>query len=197
MLYAKGATVYIAARSEKRAMDALSKIKAEIPKSAGTLKSMVVDLADLGTIKLAVEEFLDQEKRLDVLVHNAGVMEPPAGSKTKQGHDLEMGTHCLGPFVMTNLLQDVMRHTVTLESARPYSVRIVFVTSLLQLGAPTGGIQFDEQGTPKVMKAFPNYMESKVGSAWLAYEYAKKLDKDGILSVVSLTAGKRICKALS
>ncbi len=82
-LYAKGGIVYIAARSEQRAMDAVSKIKTEIPKSTGTLMSMVIDLADLTTIKPAVEAFLKQESRLDVLIHNAGIMEPPAGSKTK------------------------------------------------------------------------------------------------------------------
>lgn len=97
-----------------------------------------------------------------------------------------MGTHCLGPFVLTSLLQDTMRHTAKLESSKPYSVRVVFVTSLLQLGAPAGGIQFDEQGTPKVLKAFPNYMESKVGSAWLAYEFSRRLDNDGVLCLVSL-----------
>lgn len=83
MLYAKGGTVYIAARSEKRAVDAISKIKTDIPKSTGTLMVMVIDLADLVTIRPAVEGFLKQESRLDVLVHNAGIMEPPAGSKTK------------------------------------------------------------------------------------------------------------------
>lgn len=101
-----------------------------------------------------------------------------------------MGTHCLGPFVLTTLLQDVMRHTAKLELSKPYSVRIVFVTSLLQLGAPSGGIQFDEQGTPKVLKAFPNYMESKVGSAWLAYEYSNRLNEDGVLCMVSSAAYK-------
>jgi retinol dehydrogenase-12 len=83
MLYAKGGTVYIAARSDKRAMDAIAKIKTEIPKSTGTLMAMVIDLADLATIRPAVEAFLGQENRLDVLIHNAGIMEPPAGSKTK------------------------------------------------------------------------------------------------------------------
>jgi retinol dehydrogenase 12 len=83
ILCAKGGTVYVAARSEKRAVDAISKIKAEIAKPAGTLMAMVIDLADLATIKPAVETFLNQENRLDVLIHNAGIMEPPAGSKTK------------------------------------------------------------------------------------------------------------------
>lgn len=64
-------------------MDAISKIKTEIPKSTGTLVAMIIDLADLATIKPAVEAFLKQENRLNVLIHNAGIMEPPAGSKTK------------------------------------------------------------------------------------------------------------------
>ena len=44
---------------------------------------MVLDLADLSTVKPAVERFLAMEDRLHVLVHNAGVMMPAAGSKTK------------------------------------------------------------------------------------------------------------------
>jgi retinol dehydrogenase-12 len=41
-----------------------------------------VDLADLSTIKPAVEKFTAQEARLDVLFQNAAVMTPPAGSKS-------------------------------------------------------------------------------------------------------------------
>jgi len=44
----------------------------------------VVDLADLTTVKPAVEKFLEKEEKLHVLVHNAGVMVPPEGSKTTQ-----------------------------------------------------------------------------------------------------------------
>jgi retinol dehydrogenase-12 len=42
---------------------------------------LYLDLADLTTIKPAVEEFLGKEERLDVLVNNAAVMVPPTGSK--------------------------------------------------------------------------------------------------------------------
>ena len=97
-----------------------------------------------------------------------------------------MGTHALGPFLLTTLLQDLMRKTAALTPTETYNVRIVWVTSLLQLGAPAGGVQFDEDGTPKVLKAMANYMESKVGSAWLANEFAKRLDKDRIMSVVHI-----------
>jgi retinol dehydrogenase 12 len=84
MLYAKDGTVFIAARTNKRATDAISRIKTEVRKSTGRLEPMAIDLADLPSIKPAVEAFLQRENRLDVLVHNAGVMEPPTGSKTKQ-----------------------------------------------------------------------------------------------------------------
>jgi retinol dehydrogenase-12 len=85
ILYVAGGTVYIAARSTSRCEGAIEKIKSQTreTKSAGKLESMVVDLADLRTVKGAVDEFLRRETRLDVLVHNAGVMIPPAGSKDK------------------------------------------------------------------------------------------------------------------
>ena len=86
IIYLAGGTVYIAARSVSRCDDAIEKIKVQTRgrKSEGKLKTMVIDLADLGTIKGAIDEFLRQETQLDVLVNNAGVMIPPAGSKGKQ-----------------------------------------------------------------------------------------------------------------
>ncbi len=84
MLYEKNATVYIAARSNQRAIGAIEMIKQAHPAARGQLKPLAVDLADLQTVKPAVASFLSQEGRLDVLVHNAGVMMPPEGSKSKQ-----------------------------------------------------------------------------------------------------------------
>lgn len=84
ILYSAGGTVYIAARSASRCTGAITKIENEVTKrGVGRLESMVVDLSDLATVKPAVEAFLASESRLDVLVHNAAVMTPPAGSKDK------------------------------------------------------------------------------------------------------------------
>jgi retinol dehydrogenase-12 len=86
ILYVAGGTVYVAARSASRCEGAIEKIKAQTSgrKCEGKLKIMVIDLADLGTVEGAADKFMRQETRLDVLVNNAGVMIPPAGSKGKQ-----------------------------------------------------------------------------------------------------------------
>jgi NAD(P)-dependent dehydrogenase (short-subunit alcohol dehydrogenase family) len=102
----------------------------------------------------------------------------------RQGHDLELGTNCLAPYLLTTLLESVLVRTAA-ESA-PFSVRVVFVASLMQLGTPPGAMAFDTNGAPKILpKAMDNYMQSKVGVCWLADEFSQRLGGKGILSVVS------------
>lgn len=73
ILYGANATVYVAGRSESKGSAAIAKIKQGNTKSSGRLEFLSVDLADLKSIKPAVESFLSKEQRLDVLVQNAGV----------------------------------------------------------------------------------------------------------------------------
>jgi NAD(P)-dependent dehydrogenase (short-subunit alcohol dehydrogenase family) len=40
---------------------------------------------------------------LDYLINNAGIMRVPPG-RTRDGFELQIGTHHLGPFALTNLL---------------------------------------------------------------------------------------------
>ena len=73
ILYAHDAVVYIAGRSESKASDAIKSIQTAHPSSKGRVDFMHVDLSDLKTIKPAVDTFVSQEERLDVLVNNAAV----------------------------------------------------------------------------------------------------------------------------
>ena len=73
ILYEPNATVYIAGRSQSKGSTAISNIKKIIPESSGRLEFLLIDLSDFSTIKSGVEAFTAQEKRLDVLVNNAGV----------------------------------------------------------------------------------------------------------------------------
>lgn len=108
-----------------------------------------------------------------------------------QGHDLEMATNCVGPYLLTKLLEPILIQTAA--SSPRFSVRIVFVVALMQFFSPATAMEFDSNGTPKVlpgdnyMKSQPgdNYMQTKVGGTWLAAEFANRLGSKGILSVVS------------
>lgn len=71
-------------------------IEADLPRTRGRLVTLLIDLADLGSIRTAADEFLAREDRLDVLVHNAGVMTPPVGSKSKAVRYSTSTPPCLG-----------------------------------------------------------------------------------------------------
>jgi retinol dehydrogenase-12 len=88
---------------------------------------------------------------------------------------------------MTLLLEPILIRTAKMADTPKESVRIVWVTSLLLGGRlPSGGISFQADGTPVLLtKGMDNYMQSKVGDAWLADKFAKRLGEHGILSVVS------------
>lgn len=82
MLYALNGAVYIASRSVEKICAAINTIKSQVRTKSGRLEALQVDLANLESIGPSAREFLSKEDRLDVLVHNAGLMTPPAGSKT-------------------------------------------------------------------------------------------------------------------
>jgi NAD(P)-dependent dehydrogenase (short-subunit alcohol dehydrogenase family) len=87
---------------------------------------------------------------------------------------------------MTLLLEPILIRTANAGGAPAGSVRVVWVTSLLLHGTPPEAMSFQPDGTPVVLTKFmANYMQSKVGVAWLADKFAKRLGKHGILSVVS------------
>ncbi len=95
-----------------------------------------------------------------------------------------MATNCLGPFLLNQLLEPILARTALAEQT-PDHVRVVWVASMITASVPDGGIQFDKSGSPKVLKnAMQNYMQTKVGNVFLASEAAKRLRKDGIISMV-------------
>jgi retinol dehydrogenase 12 len=187
MLYQKNGTVYMAARSESKIKTAIESIKKEFPSSTGRLDSVVVDLSDLRTVRPAAQDFLAREGRLDVLFHNAGVMLTSNGAQGAQGHELRMATNCLGPQLLTDLLAPLMVQTARDQGSQKDSVRIVWVSSMVNANGQKGGIIWDETlDKPKVLPVgMQQYMQTKVGMVYLAHEWGERLAGDGIVSVVS------------
>lgn len=100
-LVKNGAKVYLAARSEARAVDAIRKIEAGKPK--GSVKWLKIDLQDLQSVKSAAQEFSKADHRLDILYLNAGIMAGPY-KLTSDGIETQMQTNHVSHFLFTNLL---------------------------------------------------------------------------------------------
>lgn len=184
ILYSKNATVWIAARNDEKGANAIASIKEAHPLSNGRLEYMHLDLSDLSTIKASAEAFLTKEQRLDVLFNNAGVMFPPHGSKTAQGHELQLGTNCLGPFLFTQFLTPTLVKTA--KTAPKGSVRVVWVSSsAAEHLNPHGGVDMDNLDYKRDRLYAYKYGISKAGNYYHATEYARRHHDDGIVSVVS------------
>ncbi|KAI1364048.1 hypothetical protein F5Y08DRAFT_307737 [Xylaria arbuscula] len=183
ILYQHNAVVWIAGRSSSKAEKAIADIRAVAPGSKGQLKYLHIDLSDLTSIKPAVESFVAQETRIDVLVNNAGVMYPPQGSKDAQGNDLQIGTNCLGPYLLYRLLQPLLAKTASNPSTPTGSVRVLWAGSIaVHVATPDKqGIVIDADGCP-VDKGFrANYAQSKVGNVFICREFAKTTAETGVV----------------
>lgn len=102
-------------------------------------------------------------------------MMPPAGSKTAQNHELQVGTNVLGSYLLTSLLRPIL--TKTAASSPPGSTRVTWAGSLaVDLMSPKpGGITWEsETGGPKTLGRQSDYGQSKAGNLLLANESAKK-----------------------
>jgi len=187
ILFAAGGKVYIAGRSEANARASIEKIKASVPDEPGQLEFLHLELDDLTTIKASVQAFQAKESKLDILWNNAGVSQPPLGSVSKQGHELQMATNCLGPFLFTQLLLPSLHTAVQSEPAG--SVRVVWTSSqTVDLMALKGGFTMVDIKVPPADKT-QNYVASKTGNWFLASELARAASvvenpAYGILSVV-------------
>ena len=181
ILYQAGGKVYLAGRSEVNAQSAISKIKALSPTSPGELVFLSLHLDGLTTIKPPVEAFTAIEPKLDVLFNNVGVSLPPVGSRSAQGHELQMATNCLGHYLLTQLLLPTLLHTA--ESAPPAAVRVIWTSSIVvDTSAPKGEIKISDL-TNTHSDQQKNYVNSKTGNWFLASALAAQVGSKGILSV--------------
>lgn len=167
----------------------MEELKQAHPESKGRVEFLQLDLADLGSVKPAVQEFLMREERLDVLVNNAGVMWPPPGSVSAQGHELQTATNVYGPFLLTRLLHPILARTAAKKEHG--EVRVCWAGSIaIELAAPKGSVLFETKNESEAVKEGLDKMEmygmSKCANVMLGVEGARRDAADGIIHVVSL-----------
>ena len=180
--------LYIFSRNKEKTLEAIKKIQLEIAKEYNVtnreIKFIQIDLSDLTRIKPAVEEFLKLENRLDIIIHNAGVMTPPVGSETKQGYELQWGTNVLGPHLLQRLLDPLFIKT---SETNPAGLsRIVWVASTAHMACPQGGIfweniKFDNLKFSKNLQV-TLYGQSKAGNIIQARTWSRKHGNPNVIS---------------
>ena len=162
-----GAHVVMACRDQGKGRAAAARIAAD--GASGTLDVMVLDLADLASVRSFCDAFHERYDRLDLLINNAGVMWPPA-SKTVDGFELQFGTNHLGHFALTGRLLDLLRRTS--------GSRVVTVSSVSHR---VGTIDFDDlHWESRPYHANRAYGQSKLANLLFAYELQRRLDRTGI-----------------
>lgn len=112
-----GATVHLLVRDRKRGAAAMEEIRRAVPDAE--LRLELCDLSDLAAVRRCAADLTGRLDRVDVLVHNAGVL-PAERTESVDGHELTVATHVLGPVLLTELLRPVLAG---------HDARVVLVTS--------------------------------------------------------------------
>lgn len=161
--------IYLGARSQSKAKDAIAEIKNDIPDAQITY--LLLDLTSLESVKKASETLTSSCSRLDVLVNNAGTMACPAG-QTKEGYEVQFGTNHVGHALLTKLLLPTMQKTAMEPGA---DVRIVNLTSMAHELAPKGGLALQDCKTDMSgHNTWTRYGQSKLANVHFTTELARR-----------------------
>jgi NAD(P)-dependent dehydrogenase (short-subunit alcohol dehydrogenase family) len=167
-LAAMGAEVVVTGRNRERGEAALGGIRRASDSEKVSL--MLADLAVQAEVRRLANTFRVRHERLDVLVNNAGLIQSKR-TETPDGIELTLAVNHLAPFLLTNLLLDL------LEKSAPS--RIVTVSSEARRGAE---IDFDDLQSERRYRAFPVYGMTKKANILFTYELAERLEGTGVVA---------------
>jgi NAD(P)-dependent dehydrogenase (short-subunit alcohol dehydrogenase family) len=165
VLAGHGALVVLACRNLGKAERAAEQIRAGEPRAR--LEVVELDLARQASVRAAAGQISHRYPRLDLLINNAGVMEPPY-QRTEDGFELTMATNHLGHFALTGLVLDRLLAT-------PGS-RVVTMSSQ---GHWDGVMNFDDLQSERDYRPDTAYYQSKLANLLFTYELDRRLRAAG------------------
>jgi NAD(P)-dependent dehydrogenase (short-subunit alcohol dehydrogenase family) len=159
-----GATVIMACRDKGRGEEARN----DIISTTGNplVELLLVDLASQQSIREAVASFKARRDRLDVLINNAAVFKFTRAA-SPDGPELMFATNHLGPFLLANLLLDVLRASAP--------ARVLTVTA-----PSTVPLDFDDLQGEKKFSAAQAFGASKMCNLLFTYELARRMEGTGV-----------------
>lgn len=165
-----GATVIMVTRENVPEEPSPLETQAEIQKVSQNnhVDLLFADLSLQQSIHQLVQDFKKKYDKLHVLVNNAGVLSKKR-ILTQEGLELQLAVNTLAPFLLTNLLLDVLKTNAP--------SRIVNLTSTMHRFAK---IDFKNLQGERRYKNHPIYNQTKLGVVLLTYELARRLERTGV-----------------
>ena len=164
-LSAMGTDVVVVGRDRERGERAVEEIRAQ---TGGRVDLALADLSSQAEVRALAEEFKRRYDRLDVLVNNAGLVQSTR-TETVDGLESTFATNHLAPFLLTNLLLDMLQQSAP--------SRVVTVSSEAERW---GNIDFDDLQSKKNYRGFPVYGMTKLANIMFTYELAERLEGTGV-----------------
>lgn len=165
-LAAAGAEVVMAVRNRDKGERAAEGVRGRNPDAR--LRLLDCDLADLGSVRAAAQLLLDEERAVDILINNAGIMAVPERRETADGFELQFGSNHLGPFALTGLLMPALQ--------RADAPRVVSTSSIV---ARLGRWQWSNLNAERRYSAWGAYALSKLANLAFARELQRRSDLHG------------------
>lgn len=160
VLAARGARVLLGCRAKERAEEAIRRIKRLTPNA--NLAWLPLDLGDIQAVRTAAV-IASGEPRIDALINNAGIMNPPL-TRTSQGFESQFGINHLGVFALTSLLLPKLAET--------QGSRIVVTSSIAHWKAK---IDWDDLNAEHSYSKGQRYSASKLANALFFFELDRRL----------------------
>jgi NAD(P)-dependent dehydrogenase (short-subunit alcohol dehydrogenase family) len=168
-----GAEVVVPVRNRDKGAAAVARITAQHPGASVLLEDL--DLSSLESVSTLGERMRSEGMPIDVIVGNAGVMNPPERQTTRDGFELQFGTNHLGHVALVAALLPLLRAA---------NGRVVMQSSV---AAQRASIRWDDLQSERDYDVARAYGQSKLACALFALELGRRSRAGGwgITSAVS------------
>jgi len=157
------ATIVMMCRSKERGEDAQKEIIELTDNKKVDL--FLCDLSSQESIRKFVSEFKSKYQKLHILINNAGIMLSKRVTSV-DGFEMNLAVNYLAPFILTNLLLDVLKKSAP--------SRIINVSSAAHRMAK---MDFDDLQSEKMKyRLFKIYGVSKLALMLFSYELSRRLE---------------------
>lgn len=158
-----GARVVMTSRDAARGERALATVRLKAP--AAQVELMLLDLADLSSVRSFAAQALQARERIDLLVNNAGVMALPTRTLSADGYEMQLATNHLGHFALTGLLLPALLggpSRVVTVSSNAHQIGVVNLADLQSEGR---------------YEPWTAYAQSKLANLLFAVELQRRADR--------------------